>query len=208
MLWGRITQACGVEQAARIEARSSRRMLTCADRWTNLIRLTAAGFAAAVGGADAVALGAFTDAIGAADPFASRLSRNTQLILMEEAHLGRVSDPAGGSWAMEAQTAELARAAWTAFTTIETAGGLAAALQAGVVGDAVDRSREKLIAALGDRTLRRDRGHRLQERRSRASKRGPRSRSDSFGAPDDRRPGTDSACPPLAPVRLEPMVAQ
>ncbi|HRD28742.1 MAG TPA: methylmalonyl-CoA mutase family protein, partial [Caulobacter sp.] len=63
-LWARITGACGVAIPARIEARSSRRMLTALDPWTNLIRLTAAGFAAAVGGANTIVLGAFTDALG------------------------------------------------------------------------------------------------------------------------------------------------
>ena len=45
-------------------------MLTRADPWTNLVRLTSAGFGAAVGGADAVVLGAFTDALGPPDAFA------------------------------------------------------------------------------------------------------------------------------------------
>ncbi len=70
-------------------------MLTRADPWTNLVRLTSAGFAAAVGGADAVVLGTFTDAIGLPGPLARRMARNTQLVLMEEAHVGAVADPAG-----------------------------------------------------------------------------------------------------------------
>ena len=47
-------------------------MLTAPDPWTNMIRLTAAGFAAAVGGADAIVLGAFTDALGLPTAFARR----------------------------------------------------------------------------------------------------------------------------------------
>ena len=45
-LWARLAGACGVDAPARIEARSSGRMLTRADPWTNMIRLTAAAFAA------------------------------------------------------------------------------------------------------------------------------------------------------------------
>ena len=63
-----------------------------------MLRLTAAGFGAAVGGADAVVLGSFTDALGLPTAFARRQARNTQLVLMEEAHLGRVADPAAGAW--------------------------------------------------------------------------------------------------------------
>ncbi len=63
-VWARIAAACDAEPTARIEAGSSRRMITAKDAWTNMIRLTAAGFAAGVGGADAVTLGAFTGATG------------------------------------------------------------------------------------------------------------------------------------------------
>jgi methylmalonyl-CoA mutase len=71
-LWARLTQACGVGVPAAIEARSSGRMLTTKDAWTNLLRLTSAGFAGAVGGADAIVLGAFTDAIGLPTAFGRR----------------------------------------------------------------------------------------------------------------------------------------
>jgi hypothetical protein len=56
-VFARIAEASGASGQARIEARSSRRMLAAKDAWTNMIRLTAAGFGAAVGGADAVVLG-------------------------------------------------------------------------------------------------------------------------------------------------------
>ncbi|HKR90346.1 MAG TPA: methylmalonyl-CoA mutase family protein, partial [Phenylobacterium sp.] len=59
-VWARIAVACEAGPTARIEARTSRRMLARQDAWTNMIRLTAAGFGAAVGGADAVVLGNFT----------------------------------------------------------------------------------------------------------------------------------------------------
>jgi methylmalonyl-CoA mutase len=213
VIWTRIVHACGAETPARIEARSSGRMLTRADRWTNLIRLTSAGFGAAVGGADAIVLGAFTDAVdasgvsGSADAFALRMARNTQLVLMEEAQLGRVADPAGGSWALEALTTDLARAAWEAFQAIEAAGGLAAALKGEIVADAVSRSREALEGRIADRTLRiigvtdfiaKDEAIPTEV----AS--GP---TAAAPPPDPRLPGPDDACPPLAPIRLEEMAS-
>jgi methylmalonyl-CoA mutase len=204
VLWGRITQACGVEAPARIEARSSRRMLTRADRWTNLVRLTSAGFGAAVGGADAIVLGAFTDAIAPPDAFALRLARNTQLILMEEAHLGKVADPAAGAWAMEAQTADLAHAAWQAFVAIEAAGGAAAALCAGVVAEAVAASRRTLADAIAARDLRL-----IGVTDFVAAEPAPEATPPApwEGAPDARQPGPDSLCPPLTAIRLEEMAA-
>ena len=59
-----------------------------------------------MGGADAVVLGAFTDAIGLPSAFARRQSRNAQLVLMEEASIGRVADPAAGAGGVENACAE------------------------------------------------------------------------------------------------------
>ncbi len=133
IIWERITQACGVEIRARIEARSSRRMLAARDVWTNMLRLTIAGFGAATGGADAVILGAFTDPLGLPTAFARRQSRNAQLVLMEEAHVGAVTDPGRGAWFIESLTDQIARAGWAAFQAIEAAGGVVRALEAGAV---------------------------------------------------------------------------
>ena len=80
LMWRSFSRAFGHETPARIEARSSRRMLATRDPWPNLLRLTAAGFAGAVGGADAVVLDAFNRAAGLPDAFARRQARNTQLL--------------------------------------------------------------------------------------------------------------------------------
>ena len=69
-----MAKAFGLDIPANIEARSSRRMLAARDPWPNLLRLTAAGFAGAVGGADAVVLDGFTRASGRPDAFARRRS--------------------------------------------------------------------------------------------------------------------------------------
>ena len=53
-----------------------------------------------------------------------------------EAHLARVIDPAGGAWFVESLTDALARAGWAFFQEIEAAGGVVAALDAGLVADA------------------------------------------------------------------------
>lgn len=54
---------------------------------------------------------------------------------MEESHLARVIDPAGGSWYVERLTDELAAAAWAFFQETERAGGLPAALRSGMVAE-------------------------------------------------------------------------
>jgi methylmalonyl-CoA mutase len=194
-VWARIALACGAGPAVNIEARSSQRMLTRQDAWTNMIRLTAAGFGAAVGGADAIVLGAFTDAIGLPTAFARRQSRNAQLVLMEEAHVGRVSDPAAGAGYVESLTDQLARAAWAKLQEIEAAGGLAQALSAGLLAREVEaataaRPEPKLVGvnAFPPET----------EEPVEVERAEPR----PVAAPNPALPGSDSRCPPLTAVRL------
>ena len=150
LIWRSLSRAFGAETPAVIEARSSRRMLSARDPWPNLLRLTAAGFAGAVGGADAVVLDGFTRASGRPDAFARRQARNTQLVLMEEAHVGRVDDPAAGSWFLDQRTRELAEAGWAEFQKIEAEGGIVEALRGGVIQPRVARARQTLEAALSN----------------------------------------------------------
>ena len=150
LIWRSLSRAFGAETPAVIEARSSRRMLSARDPWPNLLRLTAAGFAGAVGGADAVVLDGFTRASGRPDAFARRQARNTQLVLMEEAHVGRVDDPAAGSWFLDQRTLELAEAGWAEFQKIEAEGGIVEALRGGVIQPRVARARQTLEAALSN----------------------------------------------------------
>ena len=139
-LWDRVGEASGASpevRAQRQHAVSSSVMTTRRDPWVNLLRTTVACFAAGVGGADVVTVQPFDAALGLPDAFARRIARNTQSLLVEEAHLARVLDPAGGSWYVESLTDELARAAWDWFTEIERAGGLVAALDSGLVRDRI-----------------------------------------------------------------------
>ncbi|MGY1721863.1 methylmalonyl-CoA mutase family protein [Blastococcus sp. SYSU DS0533] len=139
-LWDRVGEVSGASPEARAQrqhAVTSSVMTTKRDPWVNMLRTTVACFAAGVGGADAVTVQPFDAALGLPDPFSRRIARNTQNLLVEEGHLGRVLDPAGGSWYVESLTDELARAAWEWFTEIERAGGLSAALASGLVRDRI-----------------------------------------------------------------------
>ncbi|MFK0232946.1 methylmalonyl-CoA mutase small subunit [Streptomyces vinaceus] len=136
-LWARIAEACGAPEAGaqRQHAVTSPVMMTRRDPWVNMLRTTVACMAAGVGGADSVTVLPFDHELGLPDAFARRIARNTSTILLEESHLARVIDPAGGSYYVERLTDELAHAAWEFFQTIEKAGGLAAALRSGLVAE-------------------------------------------------------------------------
>ncbi|MBW3617679.1 MAG: methylmalonyl-CoA mutase [Proteobacteria bacterium] len=204
MIWAKLTSACGVRTPARIEARSSRRMLAKQDSWSNLLRLTAAGFGAAVGGAEAVVLEPFTAPLAGPGErpsgLARRQARNIQLVLMEEAGLGRVADAAGGSGYIETLTDGLARAGWAALQGIEGAGGLERALESGVVAGAVAQTREARRAAFADGTLGLIGVTRFPPAHDEPPAMAEVSPAGTAG-PEVRRPGADSLCPPLTPVR-------
>lgn len=136
-LWARVAEVCGAPGAGaqRQHAVTSPVMMTRRDPWVNMLRTTVATLAAGVGGADAVTVLPFDQELGLPDAFARRIARNTSTILIEESHLARVIDPAGGSWYVERLTDELAHAGWDFFQEVERAGGQSAALRSGWVGD-------------------------------------------------------------------------
>ncbi|MEU8932918.1 methylmalonyl-CoA mutase family protein [Streptomyces sp. NPDC048409] len=132
-LWARVAEVSGAADAgAQVQhAVTSPVMMSRRDPWVNMLRTTVATLAAGVGGADSVTVLPFDHALGLPDAFARRIARNTSTILVEESHLARVVDPAGGSWYVERLTDELAHAGWEYFRSIERDGGQAAVLRSG-----------------------------------------------------------------------------
>src|SRR5882757_9194284 len=129
-LWARVAEVVGeaTAGAATVHAVTSAPMMAQRDPWVNMLRTTLAAFAAGVGGADTVVVQTFDSAIPGGLPstaasVARRMARNTQLLLLEESHVGRVLDPAGGSWHVEDLTRHLAEQAWKHFQDVESRGG-------------------------------------------------------------------------------------
>ncbi|TYP89826.1 methylmalonyl-CoA mutase family protein [Blastococcus xanthinilyticus] len=153
-LWDRVGEVSGASadvRGQRQHAVTSSVMTTRRDPWVNMLRTTVACFAAGVGGADVVTVQPFDAALGLPDSFSRRIARNTQNLLVEEGHLGRVLDPAGGSWYVEQLTEDIAQAAWAWFTEIERAGGLSAALASGLVRDRIAQAWDARAARLATR---------------------------------------------------------
>ena len=143
LLWARVEGACGLApKPVFIAAETAWRMLTQRDPYVNMLRATMATFAAGLAGANAVTVLPHTLALGLPDAFARRVARNTQLILLEESNLAKVSDPAAGSGGIESLTQELCESAWSLFQEIEKAGGVFAALQQGLIQGKVAATRQ------------------------------------------------------------------
>lgn len=152
LLWARIEQACGLTpKPLFIAAETAWRMLTQRDPYVNMLRATIATFAAGVAGANAITVLPHTLALGLPDPFARRVARNTQLLLLEESNLAKVSDPAAGAGGIETLTAQLCDAAWALFQESEKAGGAFAALQQGLFQGKVAATRNARAANIAKR---------------------------------------------------------
>lgn len=149
-LWARVEEACGLTpKPAFVAAETAWRMMAKRDPWVNVLRTTIATFAAGLGGANAITVLPLTIALGLPDRFARRLARNTQLVLLEESNLDKVSDPAAGSGGIEDLTTQLCQTAWKLFQEIEAVGGAAAALEKGLLQSkiaATRAERDKAIA--------------------------------------------------------------
>jgi methylmalonyl-CoA mutase len=115
-------------------------MVTRDDPWVNLLRGTIATFGGAIGGAESITVLPHDTAWGLPTDFSRRMARNIQLLAAEESNLGRVADPAGGSWYVESLTDQLAERAWKRFQEIEAGGGMATVLADGGVAAAIERT--------------------------------------------------------------------
>ncbi len=134
LLWARVEQSCGLTpKPLFIAADTAWRMLTQRDAYVNMLRATMATFSAGLGGANAITILPHTLALGLPDPFARRVARNTQLVLLDESNLAKVSDPAAGSGGIETLTQQLCEAAWLLFQEIEKAGGVFASLEQSLI---------------------------------------------------------------------------
>ncbi len=154
LLWAQVVAAFDASPAsgaARLHARTARRNKSAIDPHVNMLRATTEALAAAVGGADSICVAPFDEPLGPPDDFSRRIARNVHIILQDEASLKRLIDPAGGSYAVEALTDQLARAAWAQFQEIERQGGMAAALESGFVQSSIATIADKRAAALAKR---------------------------------------------------------
>ncbi|RNL84402.1 methylmalonyl-CoA mutase subunit beta [Halostreptopolyspora alba] len=145
-MWNRVTEACGLapeNRAMRQHAVTSAAMTTRRDAHVNIVRATLACFGAGVAGADTVTVRPFDSALGLPDDFSRRVARNTQALLVDEAHLARVIDPAGGSFFVERLTADLYDRGWEFLREIEGVGGIVAALSSGMLVERVNGTWER-----------------------------------------------------------------
>jgi methylmalonyl-CoA mutase len=144
MVWAQALGTFGVRRErakARVHARTARWNRTVYDPHVNMLRGTTEAIAAIMGGADSLYVEPFDACYKEPDEFSRRMARNTQLILKQEAFLGRVGDPGGGSYLLERLTDAIASKSWKLLQEIEGAGGYRKATQAGVIARTLEERR-------------------------------------------------------------------
>ncbi|MEM8866968.1 MAG: acyl-CoA mutase large subunit family protein, partial [Verrucomicrobiota bacterium] len=132
VLWAKVVESFGGDAEAQkinVHARTGFYNKTEKDPFVNMLRTTTESLSAVIAGVDSLCVGNFDEVFRLPSEFSRRISRNTQIILQEECELTGVVDPAGGSWAVEWLTNQVAEKSWAFFQEIEGQGGIEAALQ-------------------------------------------------------------------------------
>ena len=135
-LWHRVMDGLGAKdersKILRTHCQTSGVSLQESDPYNNVIRTTVEAMAAVLGGTQSLHTNALDEAIALPTEFSARIARNTQIVLAEETGVTRVIDPLGGSYYVEALTAELVDQAWTIIGEVDDLGGMTKAVASGM----------------------------------------------------------------------------
>jgi methylmalonyl-CoA mutase len=116
----------------RTHCQTSGVSLTAQEPYNNIVRTTLEALSAVLGGTQSLHTNAFDEALALPTELSAQVARSTQLILAHETGVRDVVDPLGGSYYVEALTAELAARAQAVIDEVEALGGMTRAIAAGV----------------------------------------------------------------------------
>jgi methylmalonyl-CoA mutase len=135
-LWHRVMDGLGAKdersKMLRTHCQTSGVSLQEQDPYNNVIRTTIEAMAATLGGTQSLHTNALDEAIALPTDFSARIARNTQIVLAEESGITKVVDPLGGSYYVEALTAELVDQAWKIIGEVDALGGMTKAVASGM----------------------------------------------------------------------------
>jgi methylmalonyl-CoA mutase, N-terminal domain len=127
-------------QALRFHAQTGGSTLTAQQPETNVVRVAVQALSAVLGGAQSLHTNSFDEALALPTEHAATLALRTQQVLMHEAGTTDTADPFGGSYAIEALTAELEERAWELIQRIDELGGAVAAIEAGFIQGEIEEA--------------------------------------------------------------------
>ncbi len=159
-LWARIMrerlgatnpQAC----ALRFHAQTGGSTLTAQQPENNVVRVAIQALSAACGGAQSLHTNGFDEALALPSERAARLALRTQQVLQHEAGTTDTADPLGGSYFIEALTAEIEERALELIDRIEELGGAVVAIEQGFVQHEIEEASFRYAQEVegGDRVI-------------------------------------------------------
>lgn len=158
-LWAEIVAAYNAQNSDKVcdcpakiyvHAETSTYNMTTYDAHVNLLRSQTEAMSASIAGVDSLTVLPFDETYKESDVFSERIARNQQLLLKEECHFDKVTDPSAGSYYIENLTSSIAAEAWKLFLDIDE-NGFYAALKAGSVQSAIEASAGNRSKALATR---------------------------------------------------------
>lgn len=141
---------CRCAAKMNIHATTSQFNQSLYDPYVNLLRTQTEAMSATIGAVDSLTVRPFDETFETPTAFAERIAVNQQLLLKEEAHFDKITDPSAGSYYIETLTDSLAQQAWRLFLKTEET-GFYAALKAGTVQDAINASADARSQAAANR---------------------------------------------------------
>ncbi|MBM3515870.1 MAG: methylmalonyl-CoA mutase, partial [Alphaproteobacteria bacterium] len=136
LLWARLVKPFGPKSSKSLSLRAhcqtSGWSLTAQDVYNNVVRTCIEAMAATAGHTQSLHTNALDEALALPTDYSARIARNTQLFIQQETGTIRSADPWGGSYYVERLTHDLAKRAWDHIQEIESLGGMAKAIEAGI----------------------------------------------------------------------------
>ncbi len=143
-LWHEVMEGLGAKnpksKMLRTHCQTSGVSLQEQDPYNNVIRTTLEALSAVLGGTQSLHTNALDEAIALPTDFSARIARNTQLVIQEESGVCNVADPLGGSYYIEALTAEIADKARELLAEVDAAGGMTAYVASGAPKAAIEEA--------------------------------------------------------------------
>ena len=136
LLWSKIVKQFNPKDekslALRTHCQTSGWSLTEQDPFNNVARTAIEAMAAVLGGTQSLHTNALDEAIALPTDFSAKIARDTQLYIQKETGITKVVDPWAGSYYVEYLTEQLCEKAWALIEEVESLGGMAKAIEAGL----------------------------------------------------------------------------
>lgn len=148
LMWTQVLKEYGIQETEpSIHSETSLWNKSQTDAHNNMLRSTTEAMSAALAGCNVITVHPYNTHFDEPSGFSSRIARNIQLILQEEAYLDKVADPGAGSYYIEVLTNKIAEESWKLFQEIEAKGGFHKYLKEGFIQDKIKKSRQEKISA-------------------------------------------------------------